>query len=151
MLGRGGISLQDIDDVAFSEPGIHAGCTVVRLRRHHLEFLSSVPNILLNRHFNQVPVQSVRQEFRLDGGHTLGIEYCTHHKTHIAGAFYRSNFDESAVLIVDGYGERSSATIAKCAGTTIEVLHQIDFPHSVGSLYAAFTQYLGFRANIGEG
>jgi carbamoyltransferase len=153
-LAEGGISLRDIDDVAFFwNPGIHAEPLHRNSssRRHHLEFLSSVPNILLNRHFNQVPVRSVRQEFRLDGGHTLGIEYCTHHLTHTAGAFYRSNFEESAVLVVDGYGERSSATIAKCSGTSIEVLHQLEFPHSVGSFYAAFTQYLGFRANNGEG
>ncbi len=153
-LSEGGITLQDVDDVAFFwNPGIHAEPLHRNsvARRHHLEFLSSVPNILLNRHFNQIPVQSVRQEFTLQGGHSLGIEYCTHHLTHSAGAFYRSNFEESAILVVDGYGEKSSATIARGAGTKLEVLHQIDFPHSVGSFYAAFTQYLGFRANNGEG
>jgi len=153
-LKQGGIALGDVDDVAFFwNPGIHAESfhRSSSARRHHLEFLSSVPNYLLNRWMNGATVQRMRQEIQLDTGKTLGIEYCTHHMTHAAAAFYRSNFEEAAILLVDGYGEKASTTIARGRGTSLEALHTIDFPHSVGSFYAAFTQYLGFRANNGEG
>ncbi len=153
-LKEAGIGLLDLDHVAFFwNPGLHAE-TAWRgssARRHHLEFLYSVPNALLSRWAGGTPVESLRQEFRLAGGKRLGIEYVTHHLAHAASAFYRSNFDESAVLIVDGYGERSSTSILKARGTTIEALSTIEFPHSVGSFYAALTEFLGFKANSGEG
>ena len=153
-LKHAGIDFDEIDEVAFFwNPGIHAQSMnrSSSARRHHLEFLFNVPNYLLNRWHNQQQVLSMRQEIRLENHKTLGIEYTTHHKAHAAAAFYRSNFEEAAVLIVDGYGERASTTVWQARGTTIEPVHSIDFPHSVGSLYAAFTQYLGFRANNGEG
>ncbi len=95
-LAEGGITMADVDDVAFFwNPGIHAEAfhKSSSSRRHHLEFLSSVPNYLLNRWFDGAGVQRMRQEVRLDTGKTLGIEYCTHHLAHAAAAFYRSNYD----------------------------------------------------------
>ncbi len=155
-LKAGGIRMDDVDEVAFFwNPGIHAETysRSSRDRRHHLEFLYDVPNALLSRYFDGRAVEGVRQEFALSGGgkRRLGIEYVTHHLAHVAAAFYRSNYERAAVLIIDGYGEKSSATIARCHGTTIEPLRSIEFPHSLGSFYAAFTQYLGFKANSGEG
>ena len=153
-LKQAGIGMEDVDEVAFFwNPGLHAesfyrGSAAFR---HHLDFLFNVPNHLLSRWFDGAGVESFRQEVRLGTGKRLGIEYVTHHLCHAASAFYRSNFDEAAILTVDGYGERASTTIAAGRGTEIETLHTIDFPHSIGSLYAALTQYLGFRANNGEG
>jgi carbamoyltransferase len=153
-LKAGGITFDDVDDVAFFwNPGIHAetGYRGSGGRRHHLEFLYNVPNAILPRWFDGKAVEGVRQEFRLAGGKTLGIEYVTHHLAHVASAFYRSNYDAAAALIIDGYGERASATIARCEGTSLTPLRTVDFPHSLGSFYAAFTQFLGFKANSGEG
>jgi carbamoyltransferase len=64
---------------------------------------------------------------------------------------FQAPFEDTAILTVDGYGERASTHIAHGAGLDIETLQTVDFPHSLGSVYAAFTQYLGFRANNGEG
>jgi carbamoyltransferase len=153
-LREGAIEFADLDAVAvFWNPGIHAEAFYrgSAARRHHLEFLYSVPNYLLTGWNDGESVVGMRQVLELSGGRDLTIEYCTHHEAHIASTFYRSNFEESAVLTVDGYGERSSTTISKARGTSYETLLTVEFPHSLGSLYAAFTQFLGFRANNGEG
>lgn len=153
-LAEAGLSLGDIDAVGFFwNPGIHAEPANSRLTaapRDHLEYLYSVP-VHLMRHFDGTGVRRVEQTLWLDDGHPLRIHYITHHECHAAGAFFRSNYDSAAILTVDGYGERSSTHIARGRGRDIETLRIIEFPHSVGSLYAALTQFLGFRANSGEG
>ncbi len=153
-LADAGLRFDDVDEVAFFwNPGIHAE-TLHRSstsRRHHLEFLYNVPNMLCSRWLGGQPVTGLSQELRFEGRKPLRIEYVTHHLAHAASAFYRSNFEESAVLIVDGYGERASATILHAQGTSFRTLLTVDFPHSIGAYYAAFTDYLGFKANSGEG
>lgn len=153
-LAEAGLTLRDIDAVGFFwNPGIHAEPANSRLTaapRDHLEYLYSVP-VHLMRHFDGIGVQRVEQTLWLDDGHPLRIHYITHHECHAAGAFFRSNFESAAILTVDGYGERSSTHIARGRGRDIETLRLIEFPHSVGSFYATLTQFLGFRANSGEG
>ncbi len=153
-LEHGGLTLRDVDAVGFFwNPGIHAEPANRRLTsvpRDHLEFLYAVP-VHLMRHFDGVGVSRVEQILWLEDGHSLRIHFLTHHDCHAAGAYYRSNFESAAVLTVDGYGERTATHIARASRRGIETLLTIEFPHSVGSLYAAFTQYLGFRPNNGEG
>ena len=153
-LAEGGLTLADIDRVAFFwNPGIHAEPSNWRLTeipRHHLEYLYALP-VHLMRHFDGRGVERVDQTLWLEGGHPLKMHFITHHHCHAAGTFFASGFESAAILTVDGYGERAATQIATARGQTITPITQIDFPHSVGSLYAAFTQYLGFRANNGEG
>jgi carbamoyltransferase len=73
-----------------------------------------------------------------------------HHLSHAASAFYPSNFEEAAVLTLDGVGEWATASICHGKGKDIEILKELHFPHSVGLLYSAFTYFLGFRVNSGE-
>ena len=153
-LKAGGITFEELDSVAFFwNPGVHAEALARESNspRHHLEFLYNVPNQLLTGWMNGQAVEGLTQEVRLAGGKSLRIEYVTHHLAHAARAFYRSNFEDAAFLTVDGYGERSSATWGTAQNTSFKTLGRVEFPHSVGSLYAAVTQYLGFRANNGEG
>ena len=153
-LAEGGLSLAEVDAVGFFwNPGIHAEPSNHRLTavpRDHLEYLYAVP-VHLMRHFDGRGVQRVEQTLWLDGDHPLRIHYLSHHDCHAAASFFRSNFESAAVLTVDGYGERTATHIGRARGTTLETLKAIEFPHSVGSLYAALTQYLGFRPNSGEG
>lgn len=153
-LDEAGLTMRDIDAVGFFwNPGIHAEAANHRLTsvpRDHLEYLYAVP-VHLMRHFDGVGVGRVEQKLWLEDGHPLKIHYLTHHDCHAAGTFYRSNFPSAAILTVDGYGERCSTHIARAQGNRISTLRKTDFPHSLGSFYAAFTQYLGFRANNGEG
>lgn len=154
-LAQAKATLGDVDSVGFFwNPGIHAETFSRRQSggqpRHHLEYLYNVPNYLL-RALGDDPVDGLEQIFTLKSGRKLRIHYVTHHLAHAASAFFRSPFEEAALLTVDGYGERTSTCIAAGSGLDIETLHTIEFPHSLGSLYAAFTEYLGFRANSGEG
>ncbi|HTO54080.1 MAG TPA: carbamoyltransferase [Myxococcota bacterium] len=73
-----------------------------------------------------------------------------HHESHAASAFYPSPFQEAAVLTVDGVGEWATATIGSGEGSRLELVRQLDFPHSLGLLYSAFTYFTGFKVNSAE-
>jgi carbamoyltransferase len=73
-----------------------------------------------------------------------------HHESHAASAFYPSPFREAAVLTIDGVGEWATATIGVGCGHELELLKQLDFPHSLGLLYSAFTYFTGFKVNSAE-
>ncbi len=73
-----------------------------------------------------------------------------HHHSHAASAFYPSPFSQAAVLTLDGVGEWATATIAEGRGKTLTMREELDFPHSLGLLYSAFTYFTGFKVNSGE-
>lgn len=73
-----------------------------------------------------------------------------HHLSHAASAFYPSPYHEAAILTIDGVGEWSTASISHGENGKIKILRELNFPHSVGLLYSAFTYYLGFTVNSGE-
>lgn len=68
-----------------------------------------------------------------------------HHPAHLASAFFPSPFDEAAVCAIDGFGDFVSTSSAAGQGTRLQVLDRVYFPHSIGLMYLALTQYLGFR------
>jgi carbamoyltransferase len=76
--------------------------------------------------------------------------FADHHESHAASAFFPSPFEEAAILTLDGVGEWSTTTLGWGRGNGLQVTHEIRFPHSLGLLYSAFTQYIGFRVNSGE-
>ena len=78
------------------------------------------------------------------------LYYPTHHESHAASAFFPSPFDEAAVITLDGVGEWATTSWGVGRGNRITLQQQLHFPDSVGLLYAAFTQYAGFRVNGGE-
>ncbi len=78
------------------------------------------------------------------------LAFTEHHLSHAASAFYPSPFEEAAILVVDGVGEFATTTVASGRGPRISLRKQLDYPHSLGLLYAAFTAYLGFKVNSGE-
>ncbi len=78
------------------------------------------------------------------------VLFSEHHLSHAASAFLCSPFEEAAILTVDGVGEWVTATYGVGRGNQIKLNKQIEFPHSVGLLYSAFTAFLGFEVNEGE-
>ena len=78
------------------------------------------------------------------------ILFTEHHQAHAASAFYPSPFDEAAILTIDGVGEWATTTIGQGRGREIKLLKELRFPHSLGLVYSAFTDYCGFRINSGE-
>ena len=73
-----------------------------------------------------------------------------HHLSHAASAFYPSSYEKAAILTIDGVGEWATASICSGEGNKITILRELDFPHSLGLLYSAFTYYCGFKVNSGE-
>jgi carbamoyltransferase len=78
------------------------------------------------------------------------VLFSEHHLSHAASAYLCSPFDEAAILTVDGIGEWVTATCGVGRDNQITLLKQVEFPHSIGLLYSAFTAFLGFEVNEGE-
>ena len=78
------------------------------------------------------------------------IVFPEHHESHAASAFFPSPFQEAAFITLDGVGEWSTSSFGIGKDNQIELLADIQFPHSLGLLYSAFTYYTGFRVNSGE-
>ncbi len=78
------------------------------------------------------------------------ILFSEHHLSHAAAAFYPSPFEEAIILCMDGVGEWATTSTWIGKGNTIRPLWEINFPHSLGLLYSAFTYYCGFKVNSGE-
>jgi carbamoyltransferase len=88
----------------------------------------------------------VRNELKQD----VKVLYAEHHQSHAASAFHPSPFEQAAILTIDGVGEWATTTLAAGSPDGIRVLEEIHFPHSLGLLYSAITQYCGFKVNSGE-
>jgi len=86
----------------------------------------------------------------LDGKFQKRIAFTGHHESHAASAFFPSPYDEAAILTLDGVGEWDTATIGHGKGNKMEILKTMQFPHSLGLLYSAFTYFTGFKVNSGE-
>lgn len=76
--------------------------------------------------------------------------FTKHHQSHAASAFYASPFEQAAVLCMDGVGEWATTSVWEGKGNELIPKWEIDFPHSLGMLYSAFTYYTGFKVNSGE-
>ncbi|MEJ2691067.1 MAG: carbamoyltransferase N-terminal domain-containing protein [Deltaproteobacteria bacterium] len=110
-------------------------------------FLSAIPVWIKEKLFMR---QMLQEEFEKLGGHAPKLLFPEHHLSHAASAFFPSPFTEAAILTLDGVGEWATCTIGTGRGNGIEILRELDFPHSLGLLYSAFTYYCGFKVNSGE-
>ena len=88
----------------------------------------------------------IRNELDYDGK----IIFPEHHMSHAASAFFASPYQEAAFLTMDGVGEWTTTSFGTGKGNDVQILAEIQFPHSLGLLYSAFTYYTGFRVNSGE-
>ncbi len=82
--------------------------------------------------------------------HIPKLLFTEHHQSHAAAAFYPSPFQEAVVLCMDGVGEWATTSTWIGKGNKINPIWEINFPHSLGLLYSAFTYYCGFKVNSGE-
>lgn len=74
----------------------------------------------------------------------------THHRSHAASAFFASSFEHAAILTIDGVGEDITTGIWIGENERIRCVDCIEYPHSLGLVYAALTAFLGFKVNEGE-
>jgi len=78
------------------------------------------------------------------------IFFIPHHLSHASAAFYPSPYKKAAILTVDGVGEYQTTALWQGNKTEIELLKEINFPHSLGLFYSTITAFLGFRVNNDE-
>lgn len=146
-LKEAGISLSQVDHIAI-------GRDPSAKMNKKLLFLLKNPgggwNTVLDRLKNARKVASLEEEFlQLDKTVDKAviknkIHQVEHHRSHLASAFFASPFEESALLSIDGSGDFTTTMTGIGKGNQIEVLDSVDFPHSAGLFYTAFTQLLGF-------
>jgi carbamoyltransferase len=146
-LREAGITLKEVDHIAI-------GRDPYAKMKKKLWYLAKNPgggfNAVLDRLKNARKVSSLEDEFlKLDkkvDKNTIKnkIHQVEHHRSHMASAFFASPFDEAAILSIDGSGDFTTTMIGTGKGNQILVTDSVDFPHSVGLFYTAFTQLLGF-------
>lgn len=152
VLEEGGLSAEDIAAVAFYDKPYLKFERL--LETYHgfapkglPSFLQSIPVWVKEKVFMR---KMLRDELVKVGLSDPTFLFPEHHLSHAASAFYPSPFEEAAILTIDGVGEWATTTIGHGKGRDITLLREIDFPHSLGLLYSAFTYYCGFRVNSGE-
>lgn len=104
------------------------------------QLLDGLPHHLISRRWDGLSLEHIMDRWvNLD-----------HHLSHEASAFLASPFDESAVLTMDGRGERTTTSYGHFARGEYRRIKQIDLPHSLGLLYEEVTKYLGFLHSSDE-
>jgi carbamoyltransferase len=155
-LGFANLKLEDVDAIAFYDKPL---LKFERLLETYYAFAPSgfvsfhkaVPVWLREKLFHKREIRNGLKEISDSKKvQKLPIRFPDHHLSHAASAFYPSPFEDAAILTIDGVGEWSTASIGKGSGKDIEMFATMNFPHSAGLLYSAFTYYLGFEVNKGE-
>jgi carbamoyltransferase len=166
-LAEGGISLAEVDHVAYSldpfllldgrsrTPRFELPADVAAARDGpgydpwgtvFLAGVTAAPRMLLD----DVPWH-LRARFAGDrSAHRWQFHCVEHHVAHAASAFLPSPFERAAVLTLDGRGEHTSTLLAVGHGGTLDKLQEVHSPHSLGVLYERVTEHLGFRRGSDE-
>jgi carbamoyltransferase len=115
-----------------------------------ISFLKAMPVWVKEKIFLKKMIYDGLKEVGSYDKKKLKLLFSEHHLSHAASAFYPSPFEKAAVLTIDGVGEWCTASISLGNKAELSILKEMEFPHSVGLLYSAFTYYLGFTVNSGE-
>lgn len=83
-------------------------------------------------------------------GITAPVWYSDHHKSHAAGGFFTSGFEDAAILVIDAIGEITTASIWEGYGNKIKKKWSLKYPHSLGLFYSAITHLVGLKPNEEE-
>ena len=110
------------------------------------QFSKAIPIWLKDKLFQKQQIINFLKEIDKDFKPNNKILFSEHHFSHAASAFYPSPFNEAVIITADGVGEWATTTVAIGKKNKIEMKKSIEFPHSLGLLYSAFTYYTGFKA-----
>jgi carbamoyltransferase len=147
-LDAAGLRINDIDRIVFYEEPL------VKLRRLWDQVIDDWPRSrqifehdLPGFVHHKLPIGT---QLRTHMAFQRELEFCGHHRSHAASAFFTSPFERAIVLTLDGVGEYDTAAVHLGDGNRLTKVRSIHFPHSLGLFYSVFTQYLGFEVNEGE-
>jgi len=155
-LAEGNIELKDVDYITFYDKPL---VKFERLLETYLayaphgfqSFTAAMPVWLKEKLFlKDVMKKELVALGGIDRKELPPLLFNEHHKSHAASAFYASPFEKAAVLCLDGVGEWATSSVWLGEGNELKPQWELDFPHSLGLLYSAFTYYTGFRVNSGE-
>ncbi len=154
-LEEAGVSLGDVDHVAFYDKPF---LKFERLLETYLAFAPrgfrsfsmAIPVWLKEKLFQKQHLKDELKAWAADYDWSNRLLFAEHHQSHAASAFFPSPFEEAVVLTMDGVGEWATTSVGVGRGSTLEMIKEIHFPHSLGLLYSAFTYYTGFKVNSGE-
>src|SRR5712671_5983244 len=113
-------------------------------------FREALPVWVKDKLFQRNTILKALRELDPDCDWGAKLLFSEHHLSHAASAFYPSPFKRAAVLTMDGVGEWTTTSAGVGNGHELKIQKEINFPHSLGLLYAAFTYYTGFKVNSGE-
>jgi len=113
-------------------------------------FLKAIPVWINEKMFLKKLIYDGLKEVGRYSKKSVRLLFSEHHLSHAASAFFPSPFTDAAILTIDGVGEWCTASIGSGRGNRITIGKEMNFPHSVGLLYSAFTYYIGFTVNSGE-
>jgi carbamoyltransferase len=155
-LAEGGVGLRDVAHVVFYDKPLLKFERLLETYLAHAprgfrSFLAAMPVWLKEKLFLKTLLKRTLAEIgECRPADLPPLLFTEHHLSHAASAFYPGPFDRAAVLCLDGVGEWATTTAWRGEGSDLTPLWEIDFPHSLGLLYSAFTYYTGFRVNSGE-
>ena len=146
------IKASDLDHVAISrDPSAHLHKKIL----FSISRFASLSGLITDRLANAAKVRDVRAELiralGIDDNLRAQFHKVEHHRAHMASCFLVSPFEQAAILSIDGFGDFISTMWGIGHGNSIEVTGQVEFPHSLGVLYTATSQYLGFPKYGDEG
>ena len=155
VLNEAKMKLSEVDQVVFYEKPF---LKFERLLETYLafapkgftSFLASIPIWLREKLFQKKFLFDQLKRNDKEFNDINKLSFSEHHFSHAASAFYPSPFEEAIILTLDGVGEWATTTAAIGKGNKISIIKEINFPHSIGLLYSAFTYYTGFKVNGGE-
>jgi len=151
-LAEGKITLNEVDLFSYYEDPELKFQRIIKTHRKYFpkkicSFLCSLPKYRNRKKIIKRIKRSFRKHFEFNANQILCQQ---HHASHAASAFFASPFEQAAILCIDGVGEWDTVTAWQGKGTSMTPLWQIKFPHSLGLLYSAFTQFCGFKVDSGE-
>ena len=154
-LAEAGIGLGDIDRVAFyDKPSLKFARLIETYLafapRGFRSFREAMPAWLGDKLFQKRMILRELRRAVPDFDWDRRLVFSEHHLSHAGSAFFPSPFEDAAVLTMDGVGEWTTTSAGLGAGNRLTMLKEIHFPHSLGLLYSAFTDFSGFRVNSGE-
>ena len=154
-LGEAGLRLEDVDYVAFYDKPFLKFERLLETYmafapRGFASFAMAMPVWLREKLFQKDLIRNELKEQAPGVDWNQRLLFSEHHQSHAASAFFPSPFKQAAVLTMDGVGEWATTSAAICDGSSLRVIKEIHFPHSLGLLYSAFTYYTGFKVNSGE-